>query len=136
MSSQFEWNLDPAPTITVSAVIPDCIEQLKRMLPRDVERVTLRKRDQRLPISDHVPNCSYLEREEAYFKNMVKRLKLLDEMATKARAEVLRIEAARLEAHRILLRRKAELSSLVPTGNRKSLLTHNGRQQGKENNKR
>jgi hypothetical protein len=47
----------------------------------------------------------------------------LDEMAAKARAEVLRIEAARLEAHRLLLRRKAELLNLAPTGKRKSSIT-------------
>jgi len=50
----------------------------------------------------------------------VKTSKLLDEMAAKARAEVLRIEAARLEAHRLLQRRKAELSNLAATGKRKS----------------
>jgi hypothetical protein len=44
-------------------------------------------------------------------------------MAAKAKAEVLRIEAARKEAHRLLLRRKAELSNLVPTGKRKQLIT-------------
>ena len=69
-----------------------------------------------------VPNCSYLKETKAYCENIVKRSKLLDEMAAKARAEVLRIEAARLEAHRLLLRRKAELSNLVPTGKRKSLI--------------
>jgi len=68
-----------------------------------------------------VSNCSYLKEAKAYSKNIVKRSKLLDEMAAKARAEVLRIEAARLEAHRLLLRRKAELSNLMPTGKRKSL---------------
>jgi hypothetical protein len=41
-------------------------------------------------------------------------------MAAKAKAEVLRIETARLEAHRLLLRRKAELANLVPAGKRKS----------------
>jgi hypothetical protein len=53
----------------------------------------------------------------------VKRSKLLDQMAAKARAEVLRIETARLEAHRLLLRRKADLSNSAPTGKRKSLTT-------------
>jgi hypothetical protein len=66
----------------------------------------------------------------------VKTSKLLDEMAAKARAEVLRIEAARLEAHRLLLRRKAELSDLAP--NRKTeIIDHtltDRRQQRKENN--
>ena len=52
--------------------------------------------------------------------NIVKKSKLLDEMAAKARTEVLRIEATRLEAHRLLLRRKAELSNLAPKGKRKS----------------
>jgi hypothetical protein len=70
-----------------------------------------------------VPNCSYLKETKAYCKNIVKTSKLLDEMAAKARAEVLRIEAARLEAHRLLLRRKAELSNLVATRKRKSLIT-------------
>jgi hypothetical protein len=69
-----------------------------------------------------VLNCSYLKETKAYCKNIVKTSKLLDEMAAKARAEVLRIEAARLEAHRLLLRRKAELSNLA-TGKRKSLIT-------------
>jgi hypothetical protein len=57
---------------------------------------------------------------EAYRRNIVKKSKLLDEMAAKARAEVLRIEATRLEAHRLLLRRKAELSNLTPKGKPKS----------------
>ena len=52
--------------------------------------------------------------------NIVKKSKLLDEMAAKARTEVLRIEATRLEAHRLLLRRKAELSNLTPKGKPKS----------------
>jgi len=69
-----------------------------------------------------VLNCSYLKETKPYCKNIVKTSKLLDEMAAKARAEVLRIEAARLEAHRLLLRRKAELSNLA-TGKRKSLIT-------------
>jgi len=47
----------------------------------------------------------------------VKLSKLLDEMARDTRAEVLRIERARLEDHRLLLRRKAELAEL--DGNRK-----------------
>jgi hypothetical protein len=60
---------------------------------------------------------------KAYCKNIVKRSKLLEEMAAKARAEALRIEATRLEAHRLLLRRKADLSNSAPTGKRKSLTT-------------
>jgi len=42
----------------------------------------------------------------------VKLSKLLDEMARDARAEVLRIETTRLEEHRLLFRRKAELAEL------------------------
>ena len=44
--------------------------------------------------------------------NTVKISKLLDEMARDARAEALRIETTRLEEHRLLLRRKAELAEL------------------------
>lgn len=68
-----------------------------------------------------VPNCSSLKGTGGYCKTIVKKSKLLDEMAAKARAEVRRIEATRLEAHRLLLRRKAELSNLVQTEKRKSL---------------
>jgi len=50
----------------------------------------------------------------------VKRSKLLDEMAREARTEVLRIEAARREAHRLLLRRKAELAHISTQKERKS----------------
>jgi len=42
----------------------------------------------------------------------VKISKLLDEMARDARAEALRIETTRLEEHRLLFRRKAELAEL------------------------
>jgi len=41
----------------------------------------------------------------------------LDEMARNARAEAMRIETGRPEAHRLLLRRKAELAEF--DGNRK-----------------
>ena len=44
--------------------------------------------------------------------NTVKISKLLDEMARDARAEALRIETTRLEEHRLLFRRKAELAEL------------------------
>ena len=40
----------------------------------------------------------------------MKKSNLLDEMAREARAEAVRIEAARTETHRLLLRRKAELA--------------------------
>jgi len=43
----------------------------------------------------------------------VKPSKLLDEMARKARTEALRIEAARHETKRLLLRRKTELAELA-----------------------
>ena len=72
-----------------------------------------------------VRNCSYLQETEVYSDNKVKRSKLLDEMAEKARAEVLRIETARLEAHRLLLRREAELLNSAPRKKRKSLITTN-----------
>jgi len=42
----------------------------------------------------------------------VKISKLLDEMARDARAEAIRIETTRLEEHRLLFRRKAELAEL------------------------
>src|SRR3954447_1523787 len=53
-------------------------------------------------------------------RDTVKRSKLLDEMAREARTEVLRIEAARREAHRLLLRRKAELAHISTQKERKS----------------
>ena len=42
----------------------------------------------------------------------MKTSRLLDEMARKVRAEALRIEAARRETKRLILRRKAELAEL------------------------
>lgn len=69
-----------------------------------------------------VRNCSYHQTTKAYCKSIVKRSKLLDRMAAEARAEVIRIETARLEAHRVLERRKVELSNLVRTRKRKSLI--------------
>ena len=72
-----------------------------------------------------VRNCSYLDETGVYSGSTVKRSKLLDEMAEKARAEVLRIETARLEAHRLLLRREAELLNSAPRRKRKSLITTN-----------
>jgi len=60
-----------------------------------------------------------LDEQKEYFLDIVKISKLLDEMARDARAEALRIETARLEAHRLLLRRKAELAELDGSQKRK-----------------
>ena len=84
----------------------------------------LLQREKSLPIGDSVYRIAHTPKEtKAYCKNIVKTSKLLDQMAAKARAEVLRIEAARLEAHRLLLRRKADLSNLVTTTKGKSSIT-------------
>ena len=53
-----------------------------------------------------------MDKKKEYGLNIVKTSKLLDEMARNARAEVRRIEATRLEVHRLLIRRKAELAEL------------------------
>jgi hypothetical protein len=60
-----------------------------------------------------VRNCSYMSEQKGYCQNIVKPSKLLDEMARKARTEALRIEAARHETKRLLLRRKTELAELA-----------------------
>lgn len=62
-------------------------------------------------------DCSYMNEKREYCLKTVKISKLLDEMARDARAEALRLETRRLEDHRLLLRRKAELAKIV--GNRK-----------------
>lgn len=74
-------------------------------------------------IGRDVQHCSYLDEQKEYFLDIVKISKLLDEMARDARAEALRIETARLEAHRLLLRRKAELAELDGSQKRKKTKT-------------
>jgi hypothetical protein len=64
-----------------------------------------------------------LDDKKEYFLDIVKSSKLLDEMARDARAEAVRIETARLEAHRLLLRRKAELAELDASRKRKRTKT-------------
>jgi hypothetical protein len=58
-----------------------------------------------------------MDEKNEYCLNTMKTSKLLEEMARNARAEALRIETGRLEAHRLLLRRKVELADL--NGNRR-----------------
>ena len=51
----------------------------------------------------------------------MKKSRLLDEMARKVRAEAMRIEAARRETKRLILRRNAELAELEHSRDQASL---------------